>query len=488
MNDQFKQFNTTAIFAFAAITITALRIATLIFSPVELGPDETQYWFWSRQPNIGYFSKPPMIAWLIAATTSVFGNAEWAVRLAAPFLHLGTAVFIFMSAKLIANDRAGMWAGLGWLTFPGVALSSFVIATDAPLLFFWSGALYLFLRGLSSQQSTLSSQILFGIAIGAGLLSKYAMIYFPLAMGIIAITMPAYRAKILSRNTIVPAITALVIFAPNIAWNFMHEFQTLSHTAANANWQSQFFNVNSLVSFLGGQAAMVGPVTFGFLIALILTKRNREIVLDDHRLRVLLMITLTPLIIILLQSFVSRAHANWAATAYPSLIILMAVFATTIKWRKINAANFVINAAGAVIFSMIIVNFHWVKTVDAHAVSVVSGWRAQTEIIAATAKPGETIAIDDRALMGAMLYYQRHRNFRLVALNPNIRIDHHYEAFMAFDPAHDDALLFVTTRDDPAHVDYRFTDIAFVNAIPSQTAGNRRRYHLYRVSGYFTPQ
>ena len=78
-------------FALFALVITALRIVALIISPAELGPDEAQYWVWSRTPDFGYFSKPPMIAWVIGLTTSVFGNGEWAVRLGAPLLHLGTA-------------------------------------------------------------------------------------------------------------------------------------------------------------------------------------------------------------------------------------------------------------------------------------------------------------------------------------------------------------------------------------------------------------
>jgi hypothetical protein len=64
-----------------------LRVLVLLLDPNSLYADETQYWLWSREVDWGYFSKPPMIAWIIAATTAVFGDADWAVRLAAPFLH-----------------------------------------------------------------------------------------------------------------------------------------------------------------------------------------------------------------------------------------------------------------------------------------------------------------------------------------------------------------------------------------------------------------
>ena len=52
-------------FAVFAIGLTLLRIVALILSDADLGPDEGQYWFWSQAPAFGYFSKPPMIAWVI---------------------------------------------------------------------------------------------------------------------------------------------------------------------------------------------------------------------------------------------------------------------------------------------------------------------------------------------------------------------------------------------------------------------------------------
>ena len=45
--------------------ITIFRIAALYFNATDLFFDEAQYWSWSLQPDFGYYSKPPLIAWLI---------------------------------------------------------------------------------------------------------------------------------------------------------------------------------------------------------------------------------------------------------------------------------------------------------------------------------------------------------------------------------------------------------------------------------------
>src|SRR5208282_6780223 len=71
------------------IAITALRLLWLALQPADLFPDEAQYWVWSQRLALGYYSKPPLVAWLIASTTGVFGDSELAVRLSAPLLHAG---------------------------------------------------------------------------------------------------------------------------------------------------------------------------------------------------------------------------------------------------------------------------------------------------------------------------------------------------------------------------------------------------------------
>ena len=43
--------------------------------------DEAQYWAWSKDLSWGYFSKPPLIAFLIKIFTAIFGNSIFAIKL-----------------------------------------------------------------------------------------------------------------------------------------------------------------------------------------------------------------------------------------------------------------------------------------------------------------------------------------------------------------------------------------------------------------------
>src|SRR3954454_1641880 len=64
------------------LTAFAVRLVYLVWlSPFELLGDEAYYWEWSRHLDLCYYEKGPGLAYLIAASVRLFGDAEWAVRL-----------------------------------------------------------------------------------------------------------------------------------------------------------------------------------------------------------------------------------------------------------------------------------------------------------------------------------------------------------------------------------------------------------------------
>ena len=81
------------------LALTALRVIGLYASRVDLFFDEAQYWVWSRDLAFGYFSKPPLLAWIIAASDRVCGSGEACVRLASPIFYLGTSLVTYAIAR-----------------------------------------------------------------------------------------------------------------------------------------------------------------------------------------------------------------------------------------------------------------------------------------------------------------------------------------------------------------------------------------------------
>src|SRR5665213_1559448 len=134
MNETRAQPGTSAAILGAIGALTAIRLALIAAEPVGLYPDEAQYWFWAQHLALGYYSKPPLVAWTIALTTAVFGDGEFGVRAAAPLLHAATALLVYATAARLYDRRVGFWAALAYASLPGTSLSSFIISTDAVLL------------------------------------------------------------------------------------------------------------------------------------------------------------------------------------------------------------------------------------------------------------------------------------------------------------------------------------------------------------------
>jgi 4-amino-4-deoxy-L-arabinose transferase-like glycosyltransferase len=298
--------------------VTLWRVLALLWAGHDLQPDEAQYWLWAQEPAFGYFSKPPVVAWLIAATTAVCGDGEACVRLSSPLLHGVAALAVWRLGEEIGGPRLGLWAGGLYLTLPGIGFSSLLISTDVPLLASWSVALLALWR--LSRGAGIGWAVAGGLAAGAGLLSKYAMAYLLLcALAWVAIA-PAAARRIGHVNAAIFAALALASLAPNLLWNAFNDFPTLRHTAANANLGGPLLHPGRLGAFVGGQALLLGPVLFAVLVLCVVRLRRP---FDDAQ-AFLLAFGLPVLAIMMIQALLSRAHANWAAVCFPALVILLA--------------------------------------------------------------------------------------------------------------------------------------------------------------------
>lgn len=384
-----------------------LRILALAFSPIELYADESQYWVWSLTLDWGYFSKPPMIAWLIRLMTTLFGDSDFSVRLASPILHSITASFLFLSARKLWDARTGFWTALVYLTIPSMWISGAVISTDVPMMCAWSGGLYALLR-LRDGGGWASAAGL-GLAIGLGFLSKYAMIYFVLGLGIcIVIDAPVRRAMLTLRGALV-ALIAIALLAPNIAWNAAHDFATVTHTAANANWGGDLFHPGELMAFLIGQLGVFGPALFPVLlialgaIAANLRQARRESLM-------LSAFIVPPLLTVCVQAFISRAHANWAAAAYVAATLLVVAFLLRgPSWRRgVLYGSIAFHTALGVSMAVLVVNPPLVESLGlSNSTKRIRAWQETANaIIEAEAVAGDSaIVFDDRNIFHQMQRY-----------------------------------------------------------------------------------
>jgi len=394
------------------IALSLVRLVILFRSPLELYPDEAQYWLWSRTLAFGYWSKPPMIAWAIRAATSL-GDAEAWVRLPAVAFQAGAMLTVFAIGRKLFNARVGLAAAALYALAPGVQLSAMVVATDAPLLFFLGLTVlaYVHLQGAEgSRRLWLAAG--FGAAIGLAFLSKYAAVYALIGAALhLALSPSARRAWTWPSAGAALAVFALVI-SPNVAWNAAHGFATVQHTADDANWRAgQLFNPKGLAAFLGAQFAVFGPIPFGALLAGAgLAARRRR--LESGEL-LLLCFTLPPIVIVAAQALVSRANANWSGASYLAGAVLVAAW--LMRWRARRWLTGAI-AMGAVVAVAILAVAVSPSLADragaANSLKRARGWRQTAEAVVRRARneaPAglSAIAVNNRFLFYSLAYYAR---------------------------------------------------------------------------------
>ena len=470
--------------------IFAIRLASLLLADVELGPDEAQYWRWSDDFAWGYFSKPPLVAWAIGATTALFGDSEAAVRLAACIAHAFGAAFLMLAARRLFSGAAGWVAALVYSLAPGVSLSAGIISTDALLLPLISLALWMAaeLRGGLSGPARWIAGVTLGTALGLGFLAKYAAIYALVGFAIAMVLDAPLRRALLSG----PGGLALFAFAgwiaPNMLWNAENSFATLDHTADNASWSFDTLNPENLASFLADQLGVFGPVA---MAALVLCALGRGRSPAPHLW--LWAFVAPPLIAIAFQELVSRAHANWAAAAYPAASLIVANWLAAPALRKAWLSVLIALQGGAALMLYVLTTFQSLAAPMgmAHAFKRVSGWSESARVLHAEADAiGATaLLVDEREVFHGVDYYSE----RLGLTQIPLRMWRRFDAAKSFaedryglQPGEDETVLVASFRRDfRPRIAADFAEIEPIGRVAIPIGGGRTRdYVLYRASGF----
>lgn len=406
---------------------TLYRALALHGSGLNLYVDEAQYWTWSQALDWGYYSKPPVIAALIAVTTTLFGDGELAVKSGALLVYPLTTLLLYALARRMFDARIALWSALLFFTLPGVAFSSLIISTDVPLFLCWTAAAYSLWRALETDEWLW--WLAMGAACGIGLLTKYTMGIFALGTVAYLLLSPMQRRHFANPKPYAAAALAALIFAPNLWWNAHHGWPTFQHTAEISNLEGGAqLHWDELQEFLSGQAAIMGPVLF---IALIWRALHFKAWNADPRERFLACLALPFLLIISLQALLGRANANWGAMTYATGTLWM-VATLLPRHRKWLIAALLIN----LVAMSLAYHYHAVTRVlgvqlnrKSDVYKRVQGWDVLGERVKAllAEQPGTLLLANERDTMSELAYYARPASAGAVLWNPLHQLTNHYE-------------------------------------------------------------
>ena len=398
--------------------IFCIRIIGLYFSPLEVQGDEAQYWYWSTYFDWGYYSKPPLVAWIIGFFTSIFGNSIFILKLPSLLAHFLTSFILFNLSKAFnRNTEESLWLSITYLLFFAVSLSSNIISTDPFLLLFWSSSLLFFKICLNKK--SIKNIILTSIFVALGFYAKYAMIYFFLS-SVVLISFTDNK-KELVKSILIISFFVLIFISPHLYWVYSTNWVTFIHTGDNFNWNASLYNFEQLINFIVSQFFISTPIIlFIFIKQFAKTKKF----IQSYSFEIAF--SLPILVLITAQSFISRANANWSSVAFIG-VTMIAVNILYKNYKKIFLLNTALGLVVLILISVFIINPPNISPFN--KLMGMEGAAKEIQFLDESLN-SDYIVFDDRMNIAKFLYYLPSKNKKLKYLSYGDHPGNHFEMLM----------------------------------------------------------
>ncbi|MEJ2695685.1 MAG: glycosyltransferase family 39 protein [Candidatus Sulfobium sp.] len=299
------------------------RIYYILTGPFDLSFDEAQYWEWSRRLDWSYYSKGPLIAYLIYVGTSLFGNNVFGVRIFAVLLSALSSIVIFLIGGNLYDKRTGLVSALLVQIVPLYSVFGMLLTIDSPFMFLWILSLFLFWKAAGRKTGRKANRywLLLGLSVGFGLLAKYTMAFFYLSAFLFMVFNKDSRKLFRTGGPYIAFAASLVVFSPVVFWNAAHGWVTVKHTAGQAHLADGLrISWNHFFGFLGSQLGVVTPILC-VMIFVALWKMKR-----DKKGDFLFWFSIPVIAFFVLKSIQGKVQGNWALPAYATGFVGFAAY------------------------------------------------------------------------------------------------------------------------------------------------------------------
>ncbi len=209
----------------------------------------------------GFMEVPPMLS-VFAWLTHVFGDGMFWIKLWSSLF--GAASFIVAGEIVLSLGGKSFALLLLFLPFIfGVYLRLFFLfQPNSPEVFFWTMISYSIIRFIQTGKN--KWLYTFGISIGFGMMSKYSVAFFAVSV-LVSILFTKNRTIFLNRHFWYASLIGLIIFLPNLLWQYNRNFPVMHHMQELQRTQLQYVDPSD---FLIDQFIMNIPCVFIWLTGL----------------------------------------------------------------------------------------------------------------------------------------------------------------------------------------------------------------------------
>jgi membrane-associated phospholipid phosphatase len=291
---------------------------------IQLSQDEAYQWVWSKHLALSYYSKPPGIALIQFAGTSLFGDNEFGVRFFSP---LFAAILSLMVLRFLAREvsaRAGFWLLLIVLATPLLGLGTVLMTIDPPLVLCWTWAMIAGWRAVQPDGQT-RHWFVVGLAMGLAFLCKYTAAFQIVCWAIFFMLAPKARNHLRRPGPWLALVTFLVCTTPVVIWNCQHGWSTLNDVGGDAGLHGRWHpTLRYFWDFLFSELGLLNPIfLIGSLWAMFAFWTRRR----ERPMWLYLFCMGAPVFLgYWLYSFHSRILPNWIAVAIIPMFCLMVAY------------------------------------------------------------------------------------------------------------------------------------------------------------------
>ncbi|MCJ2164597.1 MULTISPECIES: glycosyltransferase family 39 protein [unclassified Pseudodesulfovibrio] len=312
----------------------AVRYWFVASGQLNLVQDEAQYWDWIRRPQLSYYSKGPLIAWMIAAWTQIFGNTELGVRFGSILGMTGIQAALYVGVSRVWREyRLAIFVLFVAATMPLLNGLGILATTDNPLIFCWTVAFFALAAATRNEPDYTPSDwpfVILAVCVAMGTLAKYMMLAF-LGLGLVYALILHFRGQLPPRFwwrfLLASLIGSIIGLAPIVAWNIDNDWVAYKHVAKLStgvgNSKALSLRIGPFFEMLGAQIGLLAPWWFLAIMAGTRTAWKKSWLgpigrFDAvYRRDLLSMLFFWPLWgILTFKALVSKVEANWTAAAF----------------------------------------------------------------------------------------------------------------------------------------------------------------------------
>jgi len=287
---------------------------------LELVGDEAHYWEWSRNLGINYYSKGPVVAYIISFFTYLGGDTPLFVRLGAIVTSVLFALVAYkFSLELFSSHKAAFYTVLVFEVMPIFFAGGMFMTIDPPFILCWLCSLFLIFKGI--KYGDRKYWVLLGLCTGVGFLTKYTMfLIYPLLW--IYLLKNRDKAEGRAKDILLAhGISLFFVLAPLI-WNANNGWANFRHVFGQV--QGKGFSINPLhfIAFIGSQVGVISPL---FFVGILITYASYYFLWGnrDFELDFLFWFSAPVLGVFVVRSLFGKVQANWPAPAYVAAVFAM---------------------------------------------------------------------------------------------------------------------------------------------------------------------